>query len=294
MHSTEYRYGNAMSDGYTVAHLLPRETTTQRVVSAEIHATPDADEVDEHLDLFGNRVVRLGVHHPHDHLGVISRCIVEVDDLVGQAPCWGSALTWDDAVLATRALRGPRAIDVGAMTAATASTPAIAEVRAMADGIFLPGRPLIDVISDLCHRIHVDFRFDPAVSDVTTPLDEVIAARGGVCQDFAHLLLAVARSVGLAARYVSGYLETDPPPDAEKMIGADASHAWCSIWSPEVGWFDVDPTNDQIPPQRHVTIGWGRDYSDIAPVRGVVIGPTTTQVLDVSVDVMRLGDPPPD
>ena len=283
-----------MSDGYTVAHLLPRDTPNQRVISAAIHASPDPDEIDEHLDLFGNRVVRLGVHHPHDR-SVWSHDASSMSTIcVGEAPCWRSTVTWEEAVGAVRSLRGPLAVEVGAAAAPTAATPPIPPIEEMAAELFRPGRPLIDVISDLCHRIHVGFRFDPSASDVTTPLDVVFAAGRGVCQDFAHLLLAVVRSVGLAGRYVSGYIETEPPPGAEKMIGADASHAWCSIWSPEVGWFDVDPTNNQIPPQRHVTVGWGRDYSDIAPVRGVVIGPSTTQVLDVAVDVTRLADQPPD
>ena len=128
----------------------------------------------------------------------------------------------------------------------------------------------------------------PSFSDISTPVDAVIAARRGVCQDFAHLSIACLRSVGLAARYVSGYIETGRPPGEEQLTGADVSHAWCSVWSPELGWLDLDPTNDQFPPTRHVTVGWGRDYFDVAPVRGVVIGPSAEQTLNVAVDVRRL------
>ena len=122
-------------------------------------------------------------------------------------------------------------------------------------------------------RIYSEFEFDSSFSDISTPVDAVIAARRGVCQDFAHLSIACLRAVGLAARYVSGYIETGGPSDEEELTGAAVSHAWCSVWSPDLGWLDLDPTNDQFPPTRHVTVGWGRDYFDVAPVRGVVIGP---------------------
>ncbi len=138
-----------------------------------------------------------------------------------------------------------------------------------------------------------EFLFDPSFSDVSTPLTEVIRARRGVCQDFAHLALAGLRSVGLPARYVSGYLETEPPPGYAKLTGADASHAWCSVALPGVvgGWLDLDPTNDQVPPRHHVTVAWGRDYADVAPVRGVVLGPPAGQELEVAVDVERVPSP---
>ena len=124
---------------------------------------------------------------------------------------------------------------------------------------------------------------------MSTPLDDVLLHRRGVCQDFAHLMTGALRSVGLAARYVSGYIETEPPPGEAKLVGTDASHAWCSVYVPGHGWIDADPTNDQIPPHRHVTVAWGRDYGDVAPLRGVVLGPSATQQMDVEVDVTRLG-----
>jgi transglutaminase-like putative cysteine protease len=147
-------------------------------------------------------------------------------------------------------------------------------------------RDVIDALRDLSRRIFTDFIFDPEFSDVATPVSEVLEHRRGVCQDFAHLYIGCARSVGLAARYVSGYLETDPPPGRPKLQGADASHAWCSVFLPGFGWIDVDPTNDQLPPRRHITIGWGRDYADIAPLRGVLIGPPASQDIEVAVDVI--------
>jgi transglutaminase-like putative cysteine protease len=143
-------------------------------------------------------------------------------------------------------------------------------------------------VEALCTQIFETFAFDPTFTDVSTPLRDVLDARRGVCQDFAHLAVGCLRVLGLAARYVSGYIETEPPPGAPRSIGADASHAWCSVWIPDHGWLDFDPTNGVVAPGRHITVGWGRDYADVAPLRGVVIGPSSPQTLWVSVDVRRM------
>jgi transglutaminase-like putative cysteine protease len=286
-HRTTYRYGLPMVDGYTVAHLLPRDTPWQRVVSATLEVFPEPDEREEHEDLFGNRVVRLGVHHRHTSLEVTSRCDVDVD----AAPEWDTDagthdMSWEDTVHHIAAIRGDDAIDIAPFAAVTAATPSVPELDELGATVFTPGRPLLAAIQHLSHVVFNEFFFDGGATDVSTPLETVLVERRGVCQDFAHLMLAVCRRQGLAARYVSGYLETDPPPGEPKMVGSDASHAWCSVWSPVYGWMDVDPTNDQMPPRRHITVGWGRDYFDVTPVRGVVIGPACTQELDVGVDVV--------
>ncbi len=284
VHRTEYLYGRQMSDGYTVAHLLPRDTPTQRVLSAEVHVTPDADELEEHTDLFGNRVVRIGVHRLHDHLGVTGRCVVDV----GAAPAeitLETSTAWDDVVGQLERARGERATDIAPFTAPTAATPSIAALDELSADLFRPGEGIVDLIRSLTERIHREFVFDTEFSDVSTPIAAVCAARRGVCQDFAHVMIACLRARGLAARYVSGYIETEPPPGEVKLTGSDASHAWVGVWVPELGWLDADPTNDQVPPQRHLTVGWGRDYFDVTPVRGVVIGPTAMQWLSVGVDV---------
>jgi transglutaminase-like putative cysteine protease len=292
-HRTEYRYGASMLDGYTLAYVLPRSTPTQSVVSAVIEVDPASDEFEEHADLFGNRVARLGVHRPHDHLVVTARSVVDVspprndlptDDDVGES--------WETVAEAAALLRGERALDVGpfvAHTPATALDEATARrVVELVDGVFTPGRSLVGVVRALTARLHTSFEFSPGSTDVSTPISVVLDERRGVCQDFAHVMLAALRHHGLPTRYVSGYLETLPPPGQPRLIGADASHAWCSVWSPRHGWIDADPTNDQFPPERHVTVAWGRDYADVTPVRGVVIGPAAHQSLDVSVDVARL------
>ncbi len=174
-------------------------------------------------------------------------------------------------------------------------------LSALAMRVFKPGRPIVDAVTELSREIFETYSFDPMATDWATPLDTVLEKQSGVCQDFAHLATAVMRSVGLPASYVSGYIETEAPPGEVKSIGADASHAWCSVWTGPTddtgdgsgGWLDLDPTNHQVPPTRHVTVGWGRDYADVAPVRGVVLGPSSNQIMDVAVDVTRIDPPAP-
>jgi transglutaminase-like putative cysteine protease len=153
---------------------------------------------------------------------------------------------------------------------------------------FGPGRPIVDAVVDLASRIHRDFIYEPGFTSVTTPLLDVLAYRRGVCQDFAHLAVGCVRSMGLAARYVSGYIETIPPEGHERLVGADASHAWFSVYVPGWGWVDVDPTNDQVVSDSYVTTAWGRDYWDVSPLRGSVEGGGTSHTMDVAVDVTRL------
>ncbi|MGD9999411.1 MAG: transglutaminase domain-containing protein [Ilumatobacteraceae bacterium] len=288
VHRTEYSYGSTMSDGYTVAHLLPRDTPNQRVESASVEVEPQADEIEEHLDAFGNRVLRLGVHHAHDRLSVVGRSVVSVDVLAPDSPHLAGGPTFGQTIDAIDNARGDRAVEIGPFVGATPATPSLPQLAALLGDIASTDRPLVDVVRAVSERIHSEFQFDPEFSNVSTPLTDVLDARRGVCQDFAHLAIAMLRSCGLATRYVSGYIETVPPPGQQKLSGSDASHAWCSVWSPSVGWIDVDPTNDQVPPQRHITVGWGRDYFDVTPVRGVVIGPASQQTLDVGVDVTAI------
>lgn len=280
-HRTEYTYGTPMADGFTVARLLPRDTPLQVVRSAHIDVTPTPDEWEESLDPFGNRVVHFAVHHPHSALTVVSH--VEVGLEPGAVPA--GDVPWQAVAARAQAARGDLAADVAPFLAHTAQTPALAELAALTADVFTDGRGIVGALQQLCQRLFTEFQFDSTFSDLSTPLHAVLAARRGVCQDFAHVSCAALRSVGLPARYVSGYIETLPPPGEPRLVGVDASHAWCSVWAGELGWLDFDPTNNQLPPLRHVTVGWGRDYDDVAPVRGVVIGPPSAQTLTVSVDV---------
>jgi len=287
IHRTSYGYGAMMSDGYSVACLVPRDTMWQRVRSAAIRLEPEPSEVDETLDVFGNRQHQFGLHEPHSTMLVEAESVVDVE----HRPAPQDDATWEGTVAACDSARGDLAIEVSMFrsTSRLVDLPAVrTELEPTVSGVFRPGRNVVDALAALCDEIHDTFEFDAHFSNVSTPLVDVIAGRRGVCQDFAHLAVASCRMVGLAARYVSGYIETVAPPGQEKLVGADASHAWCSVWTPGAGWIDFDPTNGHLPVNDHVTVAWGRDYADVIPVRGVMIGPAATQVLDVAVDVERV------
>ena len=287
-HQTTYRYGATMTDGYTVACLVPRPTARQAVRGSTVELHPRASEWDSYLDGFGNLVHQFGLHEPHDAMTVAAASLVDVDP--AEEP--DDATRWEEVVDRLDDATGELAIEVGWFRGRSSFVDLGglgAPLREIADRSFSAGRPIVDAARALCHDINAEFGFDPHFSNVSTPLADVLTARRGVCQDFAHLAVGCLRSLGLAARYVSGYIETVPPPGAERLVGADASHAWCSVWTPLAGWVDFDPTNDHLPVNDHVTVVWGRDYADVIPVRGVMIGPATTQTLDVAVDVERVG-----
>jgi transglutaminase-like putative cysteine protease len=225
------------------------------------------------------------VHHPHDSLEVVTTSEVEV----GTPPMPDElGMAWDEVPARLAADASTEVLLARVCRMGSPLVEANPAVTTYAAPSFPAGRPVVEALTDLTSRIFTDFTFDPAFSDVSTPLSEVLEHRRGVCQDFAHLAVGCLRSVGLPARYVSGYIETTPPPGQPKLVGADASHAWCAAYLPGWGWLDLDPTNDQVAPPFHVTVGWGRDYRDVAPLRGVVVGPAAPQQLAVAVDVGRL------
>ena len=287
-HRTAYSYGAEMTDGYSVATLVARATPNQRVLSRAVRADPEPDEHEERTDQFGNPIVQFGVHRPHRDLVVEAVTVVDLDPPttpVDDTP-WETVVTILDGMLGTDALDIRPFRAVSPFTVLGSGGGDDISLTALARDAFTPGVGIVDGARWLCAAIHDGFEFDPTFSEVSTPLADVLAARRGVCQDFAHLAIAVFRSLGLAARYVSGYIETEPPPGQPRLVGADASHAWCSVWTPLAGWVDLDPTNGHLPVERHVTVGWGRDYADVTPLRGVVIGPAAEQWLSVSVDMM--------
>jgi transglutaminase-like putative cysteine protease len=286
-HRTTYRYGAAMTDGYTVACVIPRPTEWQTVVDSDVRLLPAASEHDSYIDAFGNLVNQFGLHEPHDAMTVEA---VSVVDVIERPPPIDTT-PWEEVVDVVDRLTGPQAMEVGLYRASSTFVDATAfgpELHDIAASSFTPGRPIVEAVTALCRHIYEGFEFDAGFSNVSTPLADVLRERRGVCQDFAHLAIGCLRSRGLAARYVSGYIETLPPAGQPRLVGADASHAWCSVWTPQAGWVDFDPTNGHLPVNDHVTVGWGRDYADVTPVRGVMIGPATTQELDVSVDVARV------
>jgi transglutaminase-like putative cysteine protease len=281
VHSTEYDYSAPMTDGYTVAHLLPRETPLQRVESAAIETEPAVDEEDTQVDVFGNTVVRIGVHHPHDRFVVTSRSIVEALPPAGWDTMQTSTETWEDAAAAVLELRGDGALEVGPFAAATPRTPSLDAVREFTAEMFTPGRRLVDAVDELCTRIYRDFEFDSGFSDISTPVDAVIAARRGVCQDFAHLAIAICRHEGVAARYVSGWLFR---PDGREP---GESHAWMEAHVPGDGWVELDATHPEAPRDHDIRVATGRDYADVAPLRGSYVG-APTERMTVSVEVEEL------
>jgi transglutaminase-like putative cysteine protease len=285
-HTTEYRYSAQVINGHTVAHLRPRQTPTQTVIESEVTTIPVADHAHEHVDAFGNLVSYRAVEQVHDLLVVNGRCEVDITppvELVWSPP-------WEELRTIVATDRSPDGLMARMCSIESTLVTPSADLARFASWSFLPGRAFHEAVIDVSHRIFTEFAFDPAFSDVSTPLADVLAHRRGVCQDFAHLAIGAIRSLGLPARYVSGYIENAPPPGKTKVVGADASHAWFAVYIPGWGWLDLDPTNDHAPPPCHVTVGWGRDYADVAPVRGVVFGSPATQELSVAVQVSRITD----
>lgn len=284
VHRTHYAYAEPVTAAYGQHHLLPRTTPTQHVLEASVAIDPAPDDRRERTDVHGNRVEHYELLHPHHELAVTASSLVELTP----PPVPVTAVAWDDAVAQAHGDSGPGAIAARPFVLDSPQVAVTPDLRELATAAFPPGRPLVEAYEDLLRLVHDEFTFDPVATTVTTPLDVVLEQRAGVCQDFAHLVVGCLRSLRLPARYVSGYLETEPPPDQPRLQGADASHAWASLWVPGHGWLDGDPTNDQLVGTRHVTVAWGRDYGDVAPLQGVIFtgGPTTS--LEVSVDVLRV------
>jgi len=282
-HETRYAYTARVSTSQHVAHLAPRVLPVQQVESHVLEVDPAPAQTSERDDYFGNRVHAFTILAPHQSMRAVSRSVVTVTP-VSRELVPAASPAWEE-VAADLVYRKGVALAAGAEFAHNspfaAADPALA---AFAAGSFVPGRPLLDAAMALMHRIHDEFTFDPSATSITTPVTRVLAERHGVCQDFAHLQISCLRSLGLAARYVSGYLLTDPPPGQPRLIGADASHAWLSVYCPTHGWVDLDPTNACLPGVRHITIGWGRDYGDVSPLRGLILG-GAQHALEVAVSV---------
>ena len=288
VHDTRYSYSSAVTSAQQLAHLAPRATRWQRVVSHRLDTDPQPTEHIQGRDYFGNEIVCLSVDLPHDTLTVRAESIVEVDShaprSTADSPPWESALakpgTWGPGV----------DLEVEEYRVTSPAVPLLAATREYAEPSFAPGRPWIEAVLELTRRIGADFVYDPEATTVSTGIDEVLQHRRGVCQDFAHLMLSCLRSLGLPGRYVSGYVLNRPRPGALCMAGADASHAWIASYCPSVGWVDFDPTNGKIADAEFITLGWGREFSDVTPLRGVVLG-AASQKLEVAVSVQEIDTP---
>lgn len=283
-HRTTYHYDEPVKIGHTVAHLRPRSLPLQEVRDAVVEVDPEPTFTRDEVDPFGNLVDYVAIEHPHDHLVVTGRSLVDVTRPELPLDAW--AVPWEEAVRRTDVDHSDDGLLARQCRLDSPRVSRHPDLAAFGAAAFRPGRPLGEAAGELTRTIRETFEFVPGTTDVTTPVLEILATRRGVCQDFAHLLLGALRSLGLGARYVSGYLETEPPAGQPHLVGADASHAWVGLYVPGGGWVDLDPTNGLVQPDRHIIVGWGRDYTDVVPVHGVLYGPPADQTMTISVDVV--------
>jgi len=269
-HETRYAYTAPVSQSWQLARLTPRALPWQRLVSHSLQIEPSADERRDEIDSFGNTVTHFGLHGAHRVLSVRMSCLVEIGERASVPPADGTA--WEAVRESIR--HDPQQDDLvpASMCEPTPLVPYSEAALAYALPSFPHGRSWVEAVTDLMHRIHAEFEFEPGATTVSTSVDEVLYQKRGVCQDFAHLMLACLRGVGLPARYVSGYLLTDPPPGQPRLMGADVSHAWVAAYAPGHGWVEFDPTNDQLADNRYITLTWGADFADVVPLRGVILG----------------------
>jgi transglutaminase-like putative cysteine protease len=284
-HRTTYRYLQDVSTSRHLVHLRPRGTPTQKVTRHVLTVTPQPAQRVRRKDFFGNGVEWLAMDEPHGTLEILAESQVNAEAPDGRDPKASAA--WEQVRASLERPESPQARDAVQYVFDSPLTAFTAEIATYARMSFLPGRPLLEAAIDLMGRIHADFRYDTTVTDASTPIDRVFEIRAGVCQDLAHVAIASLRSLGLPARYVSGYLLTQPPPGRARLLGADASHAWFSVFAPPYGWIDLDPTNDLLPSDEHITLAWGRDYADVAPINGIVTG-GGDHVIEVGVDVLPM------
>ncbi len=286
-HITTYTYSDRVTASYGRGFLTPRDMDGQRCIINTVDVDPAPTDQSFGVDVYGNADVYFHVTSDHETLVVTADSLVEVDppdvasSVLGIADDWRIARPQAPGMFTAE---GARAAAVEFVL--DLDTPEITDaVREYAEASFVPGRPLRDAVVDLTHRIFADFTYRSGSTTVSTRVADVLESRSGVCQDFARLAIACLRSKGLAARYVSGYLATEPPPGKERMIGVDATHAWAAVWTPEDRWLAFDPTNDQLVDDRYTTVAWGRDYADVPPLRGVIYTEADQSTISVSVDV---------
>jgi len=280
-HRTVYRYSDAVSASFGRGYLKPRDLPGQRCLQHSLSIEPVPSDVSHGVDVYGNDNSYFHVTDSHTELRVVGLSDVEVE-----------SPNPDPAVLAQPWERArPSTTDDARSVEFTLSSPLVqmpVPIRQYADGSFWPGRPIIDAVNDLNHRIHTEFKYQSGATSVSSTVSDVLEAKAGVCQDFAHVAIACLRAIGLACRYVSGYLATYPPPGKPRMIGVDASHAWAAVRLSDSTWLSFDPTNDTLADERYTTVAWGRDYDDVPPLRGVIYTDADENKMDVSVDVAPL------
>jgi transglutaminase-like putative cysteine protease len=280
-HRTTFKYSDNVSISQHLVHLMPRSHPRQSVYRQELIVEPAPTVMTKDTDYFGNATTYLTVEELHNKLVVNATSTVDI--IPTQPPAPELTMPWDQVSILLSQASDDESLSAYQYAFDSPFTGS-ANAAAYAEPSFAPGRPILEAAVDLTSRIFRDFKYEGGVTDIYTPVDQVLFDKHGVCQDFAHLQIACLRGLNLPARYVSGYLMTHPPAGQKKLIGADESHAWLSIWIPNHGWVDLDPTNNLIPSDEHITVAWGRDYGDVSPINGLVLG-GGEQVVDVSVDV---------
>lgn len=284
-HRTVYDYSEPVTVSHHAARVKPRTQAVQQRETFVLHITPAPSLRKMRTDYFGNRVCFFSIQEVHQRLEITAESCVEVARVTPPVPALSPA--WEKVVQIFSDPVSPEAVEPYQFVFDSPLVRATRELADYARESFGRGTPLLVGALDFTRRIHRDFKYDPVATTVATPLEEVVANRRGVCQDFAHLAIAGLRSLGLAARYVSGYLRTRAPEGRERLVGADASHAWCSVYCPDLGWVDFDPTNDLMPAEEHITVAYGRDFGDVSPITGILTGGGKHEVR-VAVDVEEI------
>ena len=287
LHTTTYNYEHGVSFCHNIATLKPKNVLGQTLLEYELQITPTPDELSEKIDFFGNTITRFSIQKQHTELKVkaiskVQRNCNEIPNIYDDIEAQNITLEKTLKILNTTSsdILEAKQFCLESVLIANISP----EIKAYAQVSLQPNRSVFQASFELMQRIFQDFEFNSKVTNVATPINEVMKLQKGVCQDFAQIAIACLRSVGLAARYVSGYIETLPPPGQEKLIGTDASHAWFSVYIPNFGWVDFDPTNNQIPSNQHIVVSYGRDYYDVPPLKGVIFS-TGKNKLKVAVDI---------
>ncbi|MGB0682933.1 MAG: transglutaminase family protein [Magnetovibrionaceae bacterium] len=287
-HRTVYKYSQPVSISHHLLHMSPRTSDRQANYAHRLHVEP-APAISETLtDYFGNPANYLTIQQ--DHTKLVLHVTSRIEVMPPELPEPASTPAWDSVPATLAADFSPDGLDIFQYTFDSNHTVGGEGISEYARPSFPTGRPILEAALDLNRRIFKDFSYSGSATDVSTPIDDVLEMRQGVCQDFAHLQLACFRSLGLAARYVSGYIRTYSDKSDEKLIGADASHAWVSLFVPGTGWVDLDPTNNKPATEEHITIAWGRDYADVSPINGFILGGGAHEV-SVAVEVKPLGQP---
>ncbi len=287
IHTTHYKYAARVTHCFNLANLIPRNTNRQKCINSKITVSPQPIHTNKRTDYFGNQCYHFEIQTAHKELSISSESQIEIQESSADlnldlGMSYGDALNFFKQAPSNEVIKAKEFILDSPMIKTNE------DIANYARPSFSASRPLNSCVAELTKRIFEDFTYTPGFTTIATPLSEVLEHKRGVCQDFAHLEIACLRAMGIPAKYVSGYMETLPPPGQKKLVGADATHAWIAYFSPEEGWIEFDPTNDLRPGSKHIVTAEGRDYYDVTPIKGVIFGGGKGPILEISVDVSRM------